>query len=127
MNTISSLFGYFGLEARFVVQTTACLLASVLLSTLVIRLGLSRIRTGPPPDSQGARSLGFWIGLSETVLAFVFVFHGEFGALAIIFAAKEFVRKEAVAKDPAYFLLGTLANLAIAVVFALIAQAMAAK
>lgn len=68
-------------------------------------------------------SVGFWIGFFETLLIFMFVAQHEFGALAIIMAAKEFVRKEKVAENASYYLLGTLINLAVAVLFALMAGA----
>ena len=59
---------------------------------------------------------GFWIGFFEMLLIFVFVMHKEFSAIAIIFAAKEFVRKEKIADNPTYYLLGTLINLGIGIV-----------
>ena len=50
------------------------------------------------------------------------VFAGAFNALAIIIGAKQFVRNEQIRLIPSYYLLGTLANLCIAVLFALIAK-----
>jgi len=94
----------------------ACYAVSLLLATLVIRVGLRRIKPRVPPSRRPA--LGFWIGAFEAILVFVFVFHAAFSALAIIFAAKEYVRREKAAKDPAYYLLGTLVNVALAVLFA---------
>jgi len=38
----------------------------------------------------------------------------EFGGLALIFGAKEFVRKEEIKRDPTYYLLGTVVNFAAA-------------
>lgn len=58
----------------------------------------------------------------ETLLVFVFVYEGEYGALAIIIGTKEFVRKEQIQKNPTYFLLGTLVNVSVALVFALTAR-----
>jgi len=40
----------------------------------------------------------------------------EFGGLALIFGAKEFVRKEEIRRDPTYYLLGTVVNFATALV-----------
>jgi hypothetical protein len=51
---------------------------------------------------------GFWIGFFEMLLIFVFVMLKEFSAIAIIFAAKEFVRKDKIADNPTYYLLGPL-------------------
>ncbi len=45
----------------------------------------------------------------------------EYAALAIIIGAKEFVRKENIKTHPSYYLLGTLINLSVAVVSALVA------
>jgi hypothetical protein len=106
-------------------------LASFCLSTLIIRLGIPRLSAGgekaPLPESRSRnpfdpKSTGFWIGLCETLLVFVLVGEGEFSALAIIFGAKEFVRKEKTQSNPSYYLLGTLVNLSFAVLFALTAK-----
>ncbi|MCX6251602.1 MAG: hypothetical protein NTX61_12715 [Bacteroidetes bacterium] len=37
--------------------------------------------------------------------------------MAIIFGAKEFVRKEDIKANPAYYLLGTFINFSVAIVF----------
>lgn len=96
--------------------------ASVAAATLTIRYGLKRLRRPEAVQDKERSSLGFWIGFFETILVFVFVFHQEFSALAIIFAAKEFVRKEKIVADPGYYLLGTLVNLSSAVLFALLSK-----
>jgi hypothetical protein len=70
-------------------------------------------------------SAGLWIGVCEILIVFPLVCYGEFGALAIIFGAKEYVRKEKIQKDPAHYLLGTLVNLSIAILFALWAKSLA--
>ena len=61
--------------------------------------------------------------MCETLLIFVLVYKDEFSALAIIIGAKEFVRKEKIQQNPSYYLLGTLINLSMAVLFSLIARA----
>src|SRR5262249_19753224 len=101
--------------------------ASVAIAALVIQKGLTRLHKPATGQEPGRRNLGFWIGSFETILVFVFVFHDEFSALAIIFAAKEFVRKEKIVSDPGYYLLGTLANLSIAVLLALITKWISAE
>lgn len=108
--------------ARFAGVLLLGFVASIALSTLAIQKGLRRLRATEPVQEEGRDNLGFWIGFFETILVFVFVYHDEFSALAIIFAAKEFVRKEKIAANPGYYLLGTLANLASAVLFALITR-----
>lgn len=122
-------------------------LLAFVLSTFLIRAGIpklesdyfetktlatdpiaSLIRDGRLPESSRAgrifdlKSTGFWIGLTETILIFILVFAGAFSALAIIIGAKQFVRNEKINLIPSYYLLGTLANLCIAVLFALLAK-----
>ena len=126
----------------------ASFLFAFILSTLIIRIGIPKLKTGAvetkseeasdpldalirygrlPESSKAGRvfdwqSTGIWIGLTETLLIFVLVFAGAFNALAIIIGAKQFVRNEQIRLIPSYYLLGTLANLCIAVLFALIAK-----
>lgn len=126
----------------------ASFLLAFILSTLIIRIGIPKLKTGVvetkseeatdpldalirygrlPESSKAGRvfdwqSTGIWIGLAETLLIFVLVFAGAFNALAIIIGAKQFVRNEQIRLIPSYYLLGTLANLCIAVLFALIAK-----
>jgi hypothetical protein len=104
-----------------------CFLLSMLISTLLIRLGLGRIRRAGPEDAakripESTWRTGFLIGFFETILIFVFVIEKEYSALAIIIAAKEFVRKDDIKENPEYYLLGTMCNLAVAVLFAIIAR-----
>lgn len=122
-------------------------LVAFILSTIIIRAGIPKLKTdyieiksvdtdpvaalireGRLPESSRAgrifdwQSTGFWIGLTETILIFILVFANAFSALAIIIGAKQFVRNEKIKLIPSYYLLGTLANLCIAVLFALIAK-----
>lgn len=110
----------------------ACLfLLSFLVSTFLIRRGIPHLHhegegSGPLPACDSTRlldwkSTGLWIGFCETLLVFVLVFNGEYSALAIIFAAKEFVRKEKIQDNPSYYLLGTLINVSVAVLCAILA------
>lgn len=110
-------------------------LLSFVASTLIIRLGVSRLTSdsaggGVLPESASRRpfdfrSTGFWIGFCETLLTFVLVYHTQFAALAVIVGAKEFVRRDEIKKIPSYYLLGTLVNLSSAVLFALLAKVLA--
>lgn len=130
-----------------VLWVTLHFLAAFVLATLIIRLGIPRLSTDAldtksrtddpvqqllekgrlPESSQPGRifdfgSTGFWIGFCETLLIFVLVFAEAYSALAIIIGAKQFVRSEKIKAIPSYYLLGTLANLTIATLFALAAQ-----
>ncbi len=107
---------------------------SFLLTTWLIRWGIPKLETDkgdePLPESGATDkilnvgSVGFWIGFCETLLVFTFVYKGEYGALAIIIGAKQFVRKENIQKNPSYYLLGTLINISLALLFALWAKAL---
>ena len=122
-------------------------LLAFILSTLLIRIGVPKLKTdfietkstdydpiaelmrdGRLPESSRAgrifdwQSTGLWIGLTETILIFILVFANAFSALAIIIGAKQFVRNEKIKLVPSYYLLGTLANLCIATLFALAAK-----
>lgn len=125
-----------------------CFLAAFILSTLIIRRGIPKLQDqrieaksarspadpldhliehGRLPESASNavfdwRSTGLWIGLCEVFLIFILVFADAFSALAIIIGAKQFVRNEKIKENPSYYLLGTLANLSIAIMFALLAK-----
>ncbi len=107
---------------------------SFVISTLIVRKVIPLLNPDNPqlvlfPDALSnkaidLRAAGFWIGFCETFLIFVLVLADEFGALAIIIGAKEFVRKERIEINPSYYLLGTLANLSVALLFAIFVCAM---
>ncbi len=112
----------------FVVYAAAALL-SFLVATVLIGAGIPNLRrdegdtkSDRPKRVFDWRSAGLWIGLCEVAIVFVLVLQSEYGALAVIFGAKEYVRKDRIKKDPAHYLLGTMANLAIAILFALLAR-----
>jgi len=115
-----------------------CFFIAFLLSTVLIRLGIPILRKPTDdgdnmlPESSSKRpfdlrSVGFWIGFFETIMVFALVYQTEYGALAIIVGAKEFVRKEKIQKDAAYYLLGTLINVSVAILFALLAKNIISK
>lgn len=99
---------------------------SFILSTVLLRLFIIRPqrkekekqaeKTGEDKRKGLLHDTGFWIGFFEHIIIFIFVANKEFSALAIIFGAKEFVRKEDIVKNPAYYLLGTLLNFGIALI-----------
>lgn len=107
----------------------AAALASFAIATVLIGWGIPHLRRDES-DSAVPRakrvfdwkSAGLWIGLCEVAIVFALVYESEYGALAIIFGAKEYVQKDRIKKDPAHYLLGTMANLALAILFALLAQ-----
>ena len=99
------------------------------MATVLIGAGIPNLRrdegdtkSDRPKRVFDWRSAGLWIGLCEVAIVFVLVLQSEYGALAVIFGAKEYVRKDRIKKDPAHYLLGTMANLAIAILFALLAR-----
>ncbi|MBE9505995.1 MAG: hypothetical protein IMY84_04195 [Chloroflexi bacterium] len=127
----------------------AMALASFLTATMLIGWGVPRLRRDDKPSASGERSTavkegsdgavpvaapakpvfdwkspGLWIGLCEILIVFPLICHSEFGALAIIFGAKEYVQRKKIEENPARYLLGTLANLALAILFALWAKSL---
>ncbi len=102
-------------------------LLSFTLATWLIRFWIPKLETDEDADKKtpgagGYKSTGFWIGFCETLMVFVFVAGEDYGAIAIIIGAKEFVRKEKIQANPAYYLLGTLVNVAVALLAAIIAR-----
>ncbi|MCK5915094.1 MAG: hypothetical protein KAG92_03060 [Deltaproteobacteria bacterium] len=87
-----------------IVQYLISFALSMVVTTLLIQKLIPFLRSSEEVafgENKGLRSLGFWIGFFETLLIFVFVAQDEYGALAIVMAAKEFVRKEKVAENAA--------------------------
>jgi hypothetical protein len=111
-------------------------LLSIVLATVLVRRGIpwicgSTLLNNTLPESSSNRtfdfrSAGFWIGFFETLLIFCFVTAGEYSAIAIIVGAKEFVRKDSIKSNPAFYLLGTLVNVGIAVLFATVGAKLSA-
>jgi hypothetical protein len=116
---------------RYVIILLAFVI-SMILTSILVRLGIPLLKSAScndPDQSINSKhkmvwysDIGFWIGFFETIIIFVFVLNKEFSGLALIFGAKEFVRKEEIIKDPAYYLLGTLINLGISIVIVEIAM-----
>ncbi len=105
------------------------LILSAVISFLLISVVLRGILLYVNPGLRQKRNLtvkvqskdvGTWIGLCEFVLILLFVFLHEYTAIAIVFAAKEIVRSGEVREDPSYYLLGTLLNVSLSILFALI-------
>lgn len=97
-----------------------CFTVSLIISTIAVRKGIPCLKKTATANKSAAlfRDIGFWIGFFEHVIIFVMVLHKEFSALAIIFGAKELVRKDDIKENPAYYLLGTLINFGVALVMA---------
>jgi hypothetical protein len=97
-------------------------LVSLTFASILVRKGIPRLDKSISPEKVNKaklfKDLGFWIGFFEHVIIFVLVMNKEFSALAIIFGAKELVRKEQIKTNPAYYLLGTLINFGVALVMA---------
>lgn len=105
-------------------RVVVCFLLAILASTITIRYGLRLLvkADGAKGDLRHSPVSGFWFGFFETVLIFVFVIERQYTALALIMAAIIYFQKERFTADPAYHLLGTLINLGIAIIFALVAR-----
>ena len=73
---------------------------------------------------------GFWIGFFETILIFVFVLEQEYIPVALLVGAKMLVGARTGARAEAAsarFLLGSLTNASVAVLFALVARVWTTK
>lgn len=94
-----------------------------LVGTWIIRYAILRHLADPSkPTDERSQRVGFWIGFCETLIIFLLVSADEYGALAIILGAKEFVRKEKIQANASYYLLGTLVNVAVALLCVRIAM-----
>lgn len=127
----------------------ALAVVSFFVSTLLIGWGIPRLRRDDTPASRSGgsdgtkenpgsaaqavvekkrvfdwKSPGLWIGLSEVAIVFPLICHSEYGALAILFGAKEYVQRKKIEENAARYLLGTLVNLALAILFALWAKSL---
>jgi prolipoprotein diacylglyceryltransferase len=90
---------------------------SFLAGTWIIRYSILKHLADPAkPTDERAQRVGFWIGFCETLIIFLLISADQYGALAIILGAKEFVRKEKIQESASYYLLGTLVNLSVALV-----------
>ena len=102
-------------------RVIVCFLLSVLVSTIIIRTALARLSE---PGSRLLPISGFWTGVFETILIFVFVIEREYTGLAILVAAKQFLapRDGVTEQVRIRYRLGSLISAAVAVIFALIAR-----
>lgn len=106
---------------------TVAFLGAFLISTWLIRYFILRKLSDPSKTvSPKAHIVGFWIGFCETLIIFMLVSANQYGALAIILGAKEFVRKEKIQENASYYLLGTLVNFAVALLAVRLAMALTA-
>ncbi len=67
-------------------------------------------------------TLGTIIGKCENILAISFILAGEFTGLGLIFAAKSVLRARDAARDPKYYVAGSLVNFTYSVVVGLAAR-----
>lgn len=118
---------------------TVAFFVAFLISTWIIKHGIvpraKRVQSAASQTEAGAdvksgevsaedQWAGFWIGFCETLLIFLLVSAGEYGALAIILGAKEFVRKEKIKANASYYLLGTMVNFVVALLLVRLAMAL---
>jgi hypothetical protein len=105
-------------------RALVCFLLSILTSTILIRY----IVAGLVKDPDGAEvvkplpSAGFWIGFFETITVFVFVAEREYTAVAILLAAKLIIGKGLAQGRPTRYLIGTLCNFSVAILFGILAR-----
>jgi hypothetical protein len=82
-------------------------------SGMVIRFFILPKGTPPlPPPPPGQRfNISTLIGKCENIIAVSCLLAGEISGLALIFAAKSWVRAKEIEKNPTFYLGGTLVNL----------------
>ena len=105
-------------------RALVCFLLSVLASTIVIRYMLAGLAKYPDAgeDLKPRSSTGFWIGFFETIPTFIFVVEREYTAVAILLAAKLLIGKTLMTGRPTHYLIGTLCNFSIAMLFGILAR-----
>ncbi len=105
-------------------RALVCFLLSVLTSTIIIRYMLAGLTTDPDTaeDLKPLPSTGFWIGFFETIPTLVFVIEREYTAVAILLAAKLLMGKTLMRGRPTHYLIGTLCNFGVAILFGVLAR-----
>ena len=109
----------FALSRAFV-----CFLLSILTATILIRYILAGLVKDPDTgeDIKPLPSTGFWIGFFETVPILIFVVEREYTAVAILLAAKLLIGKTLAGGRPTHYLIGTLCNFSVAILFGILAR-----
>jgi hypothetical protein len=105
-------------------RALVCFLLSVLTSTIIIRYILIGM-VKDPDTGDGLKPLpstGFWIGFFETIPVLIFVVEREYTAVAILLAAKLLMGKTLMRGHPTHYLVGTLCNFSIAILFGILAR-----
>jgi hypothetical protein len=96
----------------------------VLTSTIIIRYILAGLVKEPDAgeDVVPLPSVGFWIGFFETIPVLIFVIEREYTAVALLLAAKLLMGKMLMRGRPTHYLIGTLCNFSIAILFGILAR-----
>jgi len=79
-------------------------------SGAVVRRTLGTVETAETAPSERERDVGAIVGKAENVLTLTLILVGAYTALAVVFAAKNVVRKDDIEKNSLYYLAGTLVN-----------------
>jgi hypothetical protein len=105
-------------------RALVCFLLSVLTSTIVIRYILAGLAKEPDGDKdlKPLPSTGFWIGFFETIPTLIFVIEREYTAVAILLGAKLLIGKFLGSRRPTHYLVGTLCNFSVAMLFGILAR-----
>lgn len=105
-------------------RALVCFLLSVLTSTIIIRYILAGLATDPDmgEDPKPLPSTGFVVGFFETIPTLIFVIEREYTAVAILLAAKLLMGKTLMRGRPTHYLIGTLCNFSVAILFGVLAR-----
>jgi hypothetical protein len=88
----------------------------LLTSGVVVRTVLGTVDQEGEQPSQRERDVGLVVGKAENVLTLTFILVGAYTALAVVFAAKNIIRKDDIEKNSLFYLAGTLVNFTYSVV-----------
>jgi hypothetical protein len=88
----------------------------LLTSGVVVRTVLGTVDQEGDQPSKHERDVGLVVGKAENVLTLTFILVGAYTALAVVFAAKNIIRKDDIEKNSLFYLAGTLVNFTYSVV-----------
>jgi len=108
------------LEAGGLIAGYLLLLAT---SGVVVRTVLGTVAGEDAGPSQRERDVGLVVGKTENVLTLTLVLVGAYTALAVVFAAKNIVRRDDIEKNSLFYLAGTLVNFTYSVVAGIVLAA----
>ena len=78
-------------------------------------------------DAESLANAGKWIGITERIIVFILVLHGQYSAIGLLVTAKGIIRfseKDRQEIKTEYLVIGTLSSIGIAIVIGIITKAL---